>query len=139
MRSTAIVLAALACGGGPGEGTGEVGDAVAVARYGEPFDLELGERAEVAGEFSVTFQRVAEESRCPVGVACVAEGNAAAAFAVESDAGSATLTLNTSREPRSAAAMGGELRLLGLMPEPRADRAADSLKYEATLMVSRLP
>jgi hypothetical protein len=35
--------------------------------------------------------------------------------------------------------MGGELRLLGLMPEPRADRAADSLKYEATLMVSRLP
>jgi hypothetical protein len=139
LRPTAIVLAALACGGGPGERAAEVGDAVEVARYGEPFDLELGERAVVAGEFRVTFERVAEESRCPEGAECPREGNAAAAFAVESDAGSATLTLNTSREPRSAAAMGGEIRLLGLARGPLADAVADSVMYEATLIVSPAP
>jgi hypothetical protein len=134
-----LVLLALACGAGPGDGTAEVGDAVALARYGEPFDLELGERAVVAGEFRVTFERVAEESRCPEGAECPREGNAAAAFAVESEAGTATLTLNTGREPRSAAAMGGEIRLLGLAPAPRADSGADSVKYVAALIVSPAP
>ncbi|HJU86208.1 MAG TPA: hypothetical protein VJ788_02430 [Gemmatimonadota bacterium] len=136
MRPAAFVLVAFACGGGPGEETAAVGDVGAPVRYGEPFDLKLGERAVVAGEFRVTFERIAEESRCPEGSRCPAEGNAAAAFAVESDAGSATLTLNTGREPRSAAAMGGELRLLGLAPGSRPDSAADSVRYEATLIVS---
>ena len=138
-REAAIVLVALACGGGSGDGTAEVGEAVVGASYGEPFDLGLGERAVVAGEFHVTFERVAEESRCPEGAACVQEGNAAAAFAIESDAGSATLTLHTGREPRSAAAMGGELRLVAREPRPRADAVADSMAYEATLIVSPAP
>ena len=112
---------------------------VVEAPYGEPFALEFGERAVVAGEFRVTFERVAEESRCPEGARCVQEGNAAAAFAVESDAGSATLTLHTGREPRSAAAMGGELRLVDLAPRPRPDAVPDSAAYEATLIVSPAP
>ena len=135
----AIVFVALACGGETGDGTADVGEAFVEAPYGEPFDLALGERGVVAGEFRVTFVRVAEESRCPEGAECVQEGNAAAAFAVESDAGSATLTLNTGREPRSATAMGGELRLVRLVPWPRADAAADSAAYEATLIVSPAP
>ncbi len=137
--AVAIVLGALACsdGSGAGGGAAAIGDAVVETAYGEPFDLGLGERALVAGEFRVTFDRVAEESRCPEGAECVQAGNAAAAFAVESDAGSATLTLNTGREPRRAAAMGGELRLVELSPRP--DAGAGTSAYEATLIVSPAP
>ena len=109
------------------------------ATYGEPFDLGLGERALVANEFQVTFERVAEESRCPEGARCVQAGNAAAAFAVESDAGKATLTLNTGREPKSAAAMGSELRLVELVPRPRGNAVVDTAAYEVTLIVSPAP
>ena len=136
--AAAIALLAIACGGDVDERTAEVGEAV-VASYGEPFDLALGESAVVAGEFRVTFERVAEDSRCPEGAECVQAGNAAAAFAVESEAGMATLTLHTGREPRSAAAMGGELLLVELAPRPRADQAAAGTPYVATLIASAAP
>lgn len=141
MRAMPLAVAALACGGGSGNGSGpaEAGEAVVEARYEEPFDLGLGERALVAGEFQVTFVRVAEDSRCPDDAECVQAGNAAAAFAVESDAGKATLTLNTGREPRSAAAMDGELRLVELAPLPGADAVVDTSAYVATVIVSPAP
>jgi hypothetical protein len=69
----------------------------------------------------------------------VEAGNAAAAFAVASDAGRATLTLNTGHDPRSAAAMGGRLRLVELAPPPRADAPTDSEAYVATVIVSPAP
>jgi hypothetical protein len=136
-----IAIAALACGGGSEEGNGpaEGGEVVAEAGYEEPFDLGLGQGALVDGEFRVTFERVAEDSRCPRGAECVQAGNAAAAFAVASDAGTATLTLNTGREPRSAAAMGGQLRLVELAPPPVADAPAESGAYVATVIVSPAP
>ena len=140
-RRAALVVAALACGGGGGNGSGpaEVGEAIVEAPYGQPFELALGQGALVAGEFHVTFERLAEESRCPEGAECVQAGNAAAAFAVESDAGRATLTLNTGREPERAAAMGGELRLVELAPRPGADDVTDTSAYVATLIVSPAP
>jgi hypothetical protein len=129
-----LALVVLACGRGePGGGP----DPPAVeAAYGEPFDLSLGERAHVGG-FRVVFKRVAEDSRCPEGMRCVQARNAAAAFAVESDAGSATLTLNTDREPRGAAAMGYGLRLVELRPSPTVP--PDSTAYVATLVVDPAP
>lgn len=136
----ALAVAALACGGsGNGSGPAEAGEAVVEAQYEEPFDMGLGERALVAGEFHVTFERVTEDSRCPSDAECVQAGNAAAAFAVESDAGKATLTLNLGREPKSAASMGGELRLVALSPRPGADAVADTSAYVATLIVSPAP
>ena len=139
--AAATVVAALACGGGAGDRSepAEVAGEVVKASYGNPFDLAIGERALVAGGLHVTFERVAEESRCPEGARCVQAGNAAAAFAVEGDAGSATLTLNTSREPRSAAAAGHELRLVELEPWPGVDAAIDTAAYAATLIVTPAP
>lgn len=136
----ATLVATLACGGdaGPGNDAGSAEELVE-APYGEPFDLGLGDGALVAGELRVTFQRVAEESRCPQGARCVQAGSAAAAFAVEGGAGSATLTLNTGREPRSATAAGHALRLVGLEPYPRDGVALDTAAYAATLVVSPAP
>ncbi|HYO47177.1 MAG TPA: hypothetical protein VEY33_10880 [Gemmatimonadota bacterium] len=136
MRRVAIPLlvAALACGNGEEERAPAV-----EARYGEPFDLSLGERAVVDGGFDVTFTRVSEDSRCPEGAECVQAGNAAAAFAIESDEGQATLTLHTGREPREAAAMGGALSLVELRPSPVEGAPFDSAAYRATLIVDSAP
>ena len=136
----AAVVAALACGGAEDRSEpAEPARELVSAAYEVPFDLAIGERALVAGALHVAFERVAEETRCPEGVRCVQAGNAAAAFAVEGGAGSATLTLNTGREPRSAAAAGHELRLVGLEPRPPADVAIDAAAYEATLIVTPAP
>jgi hypothetical protein len=109
------------------------------ADYGERFVLALGDHSDVGGRFRVTFARVSEDSRCPEGVECVQAGNAAATFAVESEEGSASLTLNTGREPRRAAAMGHVLGLIDLRPRPSTGAPVDSAAYEATLMVEPVP
>ncbi len=137
MRRAAVLLTlpALACGSGP---SSEPDAPTVEAAYGERFDLSLGERADVAG-FHVAFARVSEDSRCPEDVQCVHAGNAAAAFGVEREAGRATLTLNTDREPRRAAAMGHALRLVELRPRPVGGALPDSEAYEATLVVEPEP
>ena len=89
--------------------------------------------------FRVVFRRIAEDSRCPAGARCVQAGNAAAAFSVGSEAGSATLTLHTDREPRRAAAMGRALRLIALRPRPAEGAAPDTAAYVATLLVDLAP
>lgn len=109
------------------------------AGYGESFVLALGETAEVGDAYRVRFDRVSEDSRCPADARCVQAGNAAAAFGVESERGSATLTLHTDRAPRSAAAMGGELTLMDLAPLPATGVEPDSADYRATVIVRPAP
>jgi hypothetical protein len=43
---------------------------------GEPFELRLGERAEVARGLSLLFVDVASDSRCPIDAICVSGGDA---------------------------------------------------------------
>ena len=114
-----LALAAIACM----EGAGPEG--AASASYGRPFELAAGERARVAGDVLVTFARVRE---CAEGNECAGDGSAAAVFTVEAEAGSATLTLHTGREPRRASAAGHTLELLGLRTAPE--------RYEATVRTS---
>lgn len=117
-----LALAAIACM----EGADPEG--AASASYGRPFELAAGERARVAGDVLVTFARVRE---CPEGDECVGAGSAAAVFTVEAEAGSATLTLHTGREPRRASAAGHTLELLELRPGPE--------RYEVTVVVTPAP
>ena len=123
---SAGVLAVAAALGGMALACGPSGGAVPVVRagYGEPFVLALGETAEVGDGFRVRFDRVSE---------------AAAAFGVESERGSATLTLQTDRAPRSAAAMGGQLTLLALDPPPVTGVEPDSAGFRVTVVVRTAP
>ncbi|CAN5848275.1 hypothetical protein BH20GEM1_BH20GEM1_06650 [soil metagenome] len=132
----ALLLGALACG--PEDSDARADAPVVKADLGERFELALGERADVAG-FRVAFVRVAEDLRCPEAVLCAQDGNAAVAFAVKSEAGSATLTLHTDREPRAAAAMGHALRLVELRPRPAEGVLRHSTNYQATLIVEPAP
>ena len=130
----ALSLATVACGevGGPAESALQ-------ASYGEPFDLSLDERARVGGEFRVTFDRVAEDSRCAPGADCATPGNAAVVLKIDGEEGTATLTLHTGREPRRAAAAGHALELVELRPARSPGAPPDPGDYEVTLVVRPVP
>lgn len=133
-RLVALSLAIFACG----EARRPAESAVQ-ASYGEPFDLSLDERASVGRQFRVTFDRVAEDSRCASGADCAAPGNAAVVLRIDGEEGTATLTLHTGREPRRAAAAGHTLELVELRPARSPDAPPDPEDYEVTLVVRPLP
>lgn len=145
-----VVAAALACGGRdeaiepvPGEPDTIVeGAAPATVRadLDEAFDLPYGRAAVVGPErLTIRFRSLAEESRCPADVQCPTAGNAAAVFGVlGADGGTATITLNTDRDPRAVGVLGHRVRLTGLEPEPEtAGAQVDSANYASTLVVAR--
>jgi hypothetical protein len=81
---------------------------------------------------SVVLDKV-EDSRCPIGVVCVWEGDATAHLTFRGGGApdeSITLSLNA----RSASAAHGlELRLVDVVPAPRAGTQIDPATYRATV------
>lgn len=101
--------------------------------------LRVGEIYEAAGgKGRVTFTGVAADSRCPKGVTCVWEGDAAVDLRIQSGSAAAvTLQLHTNdRFDREAMAGGLRLRLESLDPYPDADRPIAAGDYRVVLSIS---
>lgn len=111
-----------------------------LVKTGEEFTLAAGASASIDGRYLVTFDKVAEDSRCPMNARCVWEGNARVALSVleirrgdRDEYHSWPLELNTSERfatKRSVAALTVELRLLD--PTPMAGVPVE--KYTVTLL-----
>jgi hypothetical protein len=112
------------------------------------FDLPVGKRAGVEGtRMVVKFERVVEESRCPMNARCIWEGNAKVAVRVEEFAANATerirsisdtLELNTSERFATRQSFGRfEVVLVRLDPTPMTGEKVQ--KYVATLRVEWPP
>ena len=81
------------------------------------------------------------DSRCPVGVACVWEGQAAVILEVRrgGEAGKTVeLVLRAGAEPAARAVAGLELRLLEVEPYPREGVVPERNQYVATLEIKPL-
>jgi hypothetical protein len=110
-----------------------------VVPVGRSFELAPGQEALVDG-LSVSFQRVSADSRCPIDVVCVWEGDAAVALLLR--AGSPP---GESRELHTSGQMGGPatsyagytVRLENLQPANRASEPIRPYDYRATLIVER--
>jgi hypothetical protein len=117
-------------------------ETMSVQRLGESFELRVRQSAtfSLAGrEFKVRFDRVIEDSRCPVDVTCVWEGDAVARFELIDDAGSASLDLHTNgRFEQEREHRGIRLRLVRLSPVPRSDKAPRQEDYVATVIADRV-
>ena len=89
----------------------------------------------------IRFTAVESDSRCPMDVVCVWEGDAVAAFAVSPDFEAASaldqIKLHTTLEPRSAVAQGHRIELLALIPYPRASSQTKPSDYAAWIRVVR--
>ncbi len=104
----------------------------------QPFEVVLrpGQEIVVDAVFRVLFSEVLEDSRCPVGVSCVWEGNAAVRIGLTLGTGPThPFTLHTSQQPRSAEHGGYRVTLVKVEPVPVAGSAIDPGAYRVTLRV----
>jgi hypothetical protein len=101
------------------------------------FEIKVGEKVSVEG-LRLSFERVAEDSRCPKDVKCVWAGNARTILKV-SKAGRRTVNidLNTGIEPKHKIYDGYDIKLVSLNPYPKKDEKIKESDYVATVVVKR--
>jgi len=104
-------------------------------------ELRVGEEQVFPGTvLRIGFVGVAEDSRCPLDVVCVWEGNAAAEIGVTAGSGPTRLrVLNTSLEPRFTDFGGLRVTLIGVTPEPREAQSIPPESYVLRLRVEQVP
>jgi hypothetical protein len=109
-----------------------------VVPLGTSFELAPGQEALVEG-LSVGFQRVGQDSRCPIDAVCIWEGDATVSVQLRTGAeGPATRELHTSGQFDSETSFAGyTVRLETLLPATRASEPIRPFDYRATLVVQR--
>ena len=112
--------------------------AAAEPELGRPFDVRPDEVVTIQG-LRITFEGVAEDSRCPTGAQCAWAGDAAAAFTLEKPPAAARRsTLHTNgRFERQVSVDTFVVRLEDIKPYPKEGTAIAPADYRATLVVTR--
>ena len=128
---TMICLTASACGLSTGPRDGPFPE--------QPAEIELavGEERSIPGTtLRLRLLRVVEDSRCPVDVTCVWEGNAAVEIGLTAGSGPTHVhVLHTVLEPRAVDVSGVRVTLVGVAPEPREGEPIPADDYVASLRV----
>lgn len=114
-------------------------DAQVSAVLDDTFTLRVGQEVTFTGEpLRIVFEEVPEDSRCPLQVTCVWEGNATVRLRVSTATASAQLVeLNTTLEPRAISVLGYDISLERLDPYPQSDSRIQQSKYVAHLRVAK--
>jgi hypothetical protein len=111
------------------------------ARLAENVDVRAGQAVQITGQspFIVTFERVTEDSRCPIGVNCIWAGNAVVRLAVDAGGGDrATVDVHTfTSDRRSVTHRGYRIRLVQLVPAPKEGASIAPDQYVATIVIDR--
>jgi hypothetical protein len=103
-------------------------------------DLQLsgGASARVDGtDLVIRFEGVPNDSRCPVDVQCITEGDATVALRLEGGGAARTVELHTMDEPKQATQGAYVVVLLALSPRPVSYQPTPLREYRATLRVHR--
>jgi len=119
-------LFAMACGSGPSTPGGLDRD----------IELAPGQSAQ-ASTVRVTFEGVASDSRCPVDVVCVWEGDAVVRLLLSHPEGNGTKELHTAG-PRSASFQGIRIELVRLDPAPRTTQTIPPDRYRLVLRFAQV-
>ena len=130
----AVCMATSACGDGVGSPSG------APVPLGREFTLAVGESALVGDTgLRLSLKGVAEDSRCPVDVQCVWEGDATVSIDVaRAPSPRAEYELHTSGRFESEIRHGAyRISLVRLEPAPRSGEVPSPRDYRATLLVVR--
>jgi hypothetical protein len=128
----AACLAMAACGNKVSTPAGEK------IPLGREFTLAVGQSAVVDDDVRLTLKSVADDSRCPVDVTCVWEGDATVAVEVITPTPRAEHELHTSaRFDREAKHGAYRVTLVKLEPAPRSSATISAGDYRATFVVVR--
>ena len=128
----AACLAMAACGNKVATPSGEK------IPLGREFTLAVGQSAVVGDGVRLTLKSVTDDSRCPVDVTCVWEGDAKVSVEVITPSPRAQHELHTTgRESHEAKHGAYRVTLVKLEPAPRSTVTISSSDYRATLVVVR--
>ena len=111
-----------------------------VAEPGTSFTLAPGETAAVKGtDARITFNKVQDDSRCPVDVTCVWAGDAKAEIVISRNGAADERRVLSITPPNNEARVGNlRIRFVSLAPVPRQADAGTPRKYRAELVVGHL-
>jgi hypothetical protein len=133
---SSLFLGLLACG--QNSGPADVDDPVFV-QAGTPFQLRPGGSARVGDSgLVIGFRGITGESRCPMDVVCVWQGDATAR--IQATVGRMAWTgydLHTGLQPQSIKFQDWTIKLVSVEPYPRSDRQIRPEEYVLTLEVTR--
>lgn len=123
-----------------GEGPLELARSLGQSQVGEELFLDPGESATVQ-DLTIRFVEVPEDSRCPLGVTCVWEGNATVALETVYQGVEMPVALNTVSGSRSAVVGPYTIDLLRLDPYPDQQtlNGIPAEWYRVTLQVVMTP
>jgi hypothetical protein len=131
--SVRIFIVALLCAGCAGSSTQP-----SQTPLGQPFELRSGASAILDGGLTITFDRVATDSRCPMNALCIWVGDALVLVTISHRAGGAVQReLHTHMSESEASYLAYSIKLLALAPYPRTDRQILPGDYVATLNVTK--
>ncbi len=133
VRSLGLLVVLAACGITPPEPNPEIRSLPATVT------LKPGDHRTIGG-VAVRFSEVKGDSRCPIDVTCVWQGNAELLFVVGPAAGDGPaqlVPLNTGVEPRSGGALGLRLTLVNVSPDPVSTTPTKG--YRAEIRIERIP
>ena len=138
--STLLALAITACGGG-GDNPGD--DYIDAPPLWNDYTLGFGETINLRESVGINFVDVLEDSRCPINLACVDQGNAVVLVKALTPRGEFMVRLNTNTSLPFAALFdyyGIQLRKLEPSPVYNAQTGSAQIpdsEYEATFFVTK--
>ena len=103
-------------------------------------DLRVGQSVRLPrGGFSVTFEKVTQDSRCPTGAMCVWAGDAGVELIFRRSSSVARdCTLHTTLDPKSIEIGQLSVRLKAVSPYPELHVRIDPSSYIITLEIDRI-
>jgi hypothetical protein len=105
---------------------------------GQEFTLAVGQSAVVDESVRLTLKSVTDDSRCPVDVTCIWEGDAKVSVDVLTPTPREEHALHTSgRFEREAKHGAYQIQLVKLEPAPRSTAPISASDYRATFVVVR--
>lgn len=106
-------------------------------RVNQPFWVKVEHRVLVE-DLELTFLAVVEDSRCPIDVICVWEGNAQVELALKArNASRVQMVLHSNLAPTELEYAGYRVRYLNLEPRPCTRCRLNPKEYKLKLIVSR--
>jgi hypothetical protein len=107
------------------------------AVVGKPFELKVGAVSELPDGARMRFERVADDSRCPMDVMCVWAGDATLAITLTPSKGSAeSRELHTQPSGSQISYSNYTIKLTALVPYPRSTQPIGPGDYVATLVLN---
>lgn len=107
---------------------------------GDTVNIKLNETLYLDGEnVSLKFDDVLQDSRCPLDVICIWEGNASVALILSENSNKHDIVLNTYRPfGRDTTINNYKITLVDVHPYPMSDNTIDKSKYSVDILLELL-